>query len=361
MKILVISDYSSYLSSRPEAEIFIGLKQKGVEVEIITDGNSIYAKKFQDAGIKVIDALPTDKFSNKTVSFIKNILVKGKHDALLLYNSKAIINGIRAAQSLNIKVVLYRGYTGNIHWWDPSMYLKYLNPRVDRIICNAKAIQELFEHQLFFKNGKAVTINKGHDLQWYSNVENADLIEFGIPENSFVVTCVANARKMKGIKYLVKAMDFIPVEIPIHLLLVGRGHDTDKILRIVSRSPNKKKIHFAGFRKDGLNIVKSSQVFAMASITGESITKAVIEAMALGIPPVITDIPGNRELVVNEESGLVVPMKDPTALAKAMVKLYKKPELGMEYGKNARQRIGEVFNNKRTIEEYYKLLMELTR
>ncbi|NCP46173.1 MAG: glycosyltransferase family 1 protein, partial [Flavobacteriales bacterium] len=164
IKILVISNYTNTISARPEAEIFLGLKQKGVEITIITEKDSEYAKKFEAAGIRVIDGLPKKKNCGKSQELIRNELIQGKYDALLLYNSKAISNGIKAAKNLPVKVILYRGYTGNINWWDPTAYTKYLHPRVNKIICNANAIQELFERQLFFKKGKAVTINKGHDL-----------------------------------------------------------------------------------------------------------------------------------------------------------------------------------------------------
>jgi len=359
IKILVISNYTNTISARPEAEIFLGLKQKGVEITIITEKDSEYAKKFEAAGIRVIDGLPKKKNCGKSQELIRNELIQGKYDALLLYNSKAISNGIKAAKNLPVKVILYRGYTGNTNWWDPTAYTKYLHPRVNKIICNANAIQELFERQLFFKKGKAVTINKGHDLSWYEGIEKTDLTVFGIPDDAFVITCVANARRMKGMKYLVKAMDFIPTNLPIHLLLVGTGLDSVEIMNIVSKSPNKDKIHFTGFRKDGLNIVKSSNAFVLASIKGESITKAVIEAMSLGIAPLITLIPGNRELVVNGESGLVVLMKNPKALAEGMVTLYNNPELCNKYGIQAKERIKTVFNTQQTVEGYFSLLKEL--
>ncbi len=130
-------------------------------------------------------------------------------------------------------------------------------------------------------------------------------------------------------------------------------------MKIVNNSPNKDKIHFAGFRKDGLSIVKSSNVFVLASIKGESITKSVIEAMALGIAPLITLIPGNRELIIDGESGLVVPMKNPQSLAEGMMKLYNNPELCKEYGQHAKERIDTVFNTQRTVEKYLSLLQGL--
>lgn len=360
IKILVISNYNNTVSARPEAEIFLGLKKKGVDIDIITDAGSEYAQRFKDAGIRVIDALPKKKFCKDSQTVIRKTLQEGGHDILLLYNSKAIINGLKAAKDLPVKIILYRGYTGNINWWDPTAYAKFLNPRVDKIICNAKAIQELLEKQLFFPKGKAVTINKGHDLSWYQGVEKMDIHKaFDIPKDAFVITCVANARRMKGMKYLTKAMDYIPADKPIHLLLVGSGLDSPDIMKIVNNSPNKANIHFTGFRKDGLSIVKSGNAFVLASIKGESITKAAIEAMALGIAPLITLIPGNRELVIDGESGLVVPMKNPKALAEGMLKLYNNPEQTKRYGEKAQKRIDTVFNTKQTVEKYLELFHSL--
>lgn len=360
IKILVVSNYTFFSSTRPEASIFIGLKQLGVDATIMTNGSCEHAENFRNAGIKVIDFMPDKKFSNSATQAIKNELLNGSYDALLLFNSKAIINGINAAKHLPVKVILYRGYTGNIHWCDPTAYFKYLHPRVDKIVCNSKAIEELLHRQLFFKKEKAITINKGHDLQWYENVEPLDLSEFGVPKNAFVAACVANARTMKGIKYLLQATYYVPNDLPIYWLLVGRGLDDAQAKKIQANSPNKNKIIFTGFRPDGLRIVKASQTFVLASIKGESITKSVMEAMSLGVAPVITNIPGNRELVIHEESGLVVPTKNAKAIADAVVKLYNNADKRSVYAENARKRIDQYFNTRKTATEYLAMLKELT-
>lgn len=359
IRILVISNYSFFSSTRPEASIFLGLKQLGVDITIMTNGSCEHAENFRKAGINVIDFMPDKKISSKAIKTIKDELVKGNYNALLLYNSKAIINGIKAAKHLPVKVILYRGYTGNIHWWDPTAYFKYLHPRVDKIVCNSKAIEELLHRQWFFKKEKAITINKGHSLQWYEKVEPLNLSEFGIPKNAFVAVCVANARTMKGIKYLLQATHYVPDDLPIYWLLVGRGLDDAQAKKIQANSPNKNKIIFTGFRPDGLSIVKASSTFVLASIKGESITKSVMEAMSLGIAPIITNIPGNRELVIHEESGLVVPSKNPKAIADAVIKLYQNPEMRNAYAENARKRINLHFNTGKTVSEYYNMLNNL--
>lgn len=346
-------------TSRPEAEIIIGLAKAGLDMTVMTHGETEYARRFRDNGVKVIAFHPEKKFQRAESQRIRQELIKGDFDILQLYNSKAIINGIRAARGLKVKVVLYRGYAGHIHWYDPAAYLKYLHPRVDKIVCNSIGVGAHFRKQLFLDKSKLVTINKGHDLSWYNDVIPADLNVLGIASNAFVVSCMANVRPMKGIKYLLQSMEFIPNDVPIHLILGGDGTDSVEFRKIADTSLNKERIHLLGYRSDALSITAASQVCALASIKGESITRAVQEAMALGVTPVITDIPGNKELVEDGVSGLVVPMKDPKALADAILKLYRDPGLHRKLGEGARNHIATKLSHQKTIEEMKSLYEEI--
>jgi L-malate glycosyltransferase len=164
---------------------------------------------------------------------------------------------------------------------------------------------------------------------------------------------------MKGLPYLLKALKYLPKDIPLHFILVGRNVDTKENLRIVKEGNYQDKVHFFGYREDVLNLVASSNIFVLPSLYGESITKSVLEAMALGIAPVITDIPGNTELVESGVSGLVVPRKNPKALANAIYQLYQNPELCKQFGQKSKERIDTVLNNSLTIEKTAQLYREL--
>lgn len=360
MKILVISNYRETISVRPEAELFIGLKKVGVDVSIMTYGDADYCRKFKEAGIRVIDFHPEKKLSRTEIEIIKTELRNGQYDVLHLFNSKAIVNGIRAAKGLSVKIVLYRGYTGNVHWYDPTAYFKYLHPRVDKIWCIAQSIEDYVRKQLFFDKKRPVAIHKGHDLKWYKNIKAIKRAELtNVPSDGFWVTHVSNNRPMKGIPYLLQAMKYIPKELPIHLIVIGRNMDSENNLALIKDFPNKNNIHFLGYRTDVLNIVKASDVFVLSSLFGEATTKAVIEAMSLGVAPVITDIPGNRGLVINEKCGLLVPPKNPKAMAGAMLRLYKNKSLCSEYGAAAQQQIDDHFNIKTTVLEIKQLYESL--
>jgi glycosyltransferase involved in cell wall biosynthesis len=351
-KVLVISDYRPTSSVRPEAEIFIGLAKMGYSIDIMTYGEAEYCTRFREHGIRVIDFHPAKKFDRAEGAFIRKHLEEGKHDIIHLFNSKAIITGIRAAKNLPVKVVLYRGYTGNIHWYDPTAYLKFLHPRVDKIMCLAKSVEEWIARQMpASSRGKLITINKGHSLDWYDSIEPGNLQSAGVPAGVFTIACVANNRPMKGVKYLMQAICLLPPGLNIHFLLIGKGMDSPELKNIVKNSSYRSNIHYPGFRKDVLPLVKACDAFTLPSIKGEATTKAVIEAMALGIAPVISNVPGNRELVINEESGLVVPMKDAQALAKALERMHTQADLRSRLASGARRQIAENFNTERTVRE----------
>ncbi|MGB3619704.1 MAG: glycosyltransferase family 4 protein [Catalinimonas sp.] len=365
IKVLVVSDYRSFHTVRPEAEIFIGLAGMtppgAFEVTVMTTAAAAYAPRFEAAGVRVIDFQPQSKFDPSESGRIREELVRGDYDVLQLYNGKAIVNGLRAARGLPAKVVLYRGYTGHVHWYDPTAYLKYLHPRVDRVVCNSRGVAEMFRRQLGFAAHKAVVIRKGHRLAWYEDVAPLDLpTELGLPPDAFVVSCTANNRPMKGVPDLLSAFAQLPADLAhVHLLLMGRDMDTPANRRLLAGTPAADRVHFLGFRPDALRIVAASDVFALASIKGESITKSVIEAMALGVTPLITSIPGNWELVLPGRSGLVVPPHAPAAFAEALTRLARDPARCAEMGRAARRRVETHLNHKTTVEQYAALYREL--
>ncbi|MFT6747589.1 MAG: glycosyltransferase involved in cell wall biosynthesis [Glaciecola sp.] len=359
IKILVVSNYSNTLSARPEAEIFLKLAALGVKIDIVTDKKSHYASKFIAAGITVIDHTPRKKISLQSISLFKNMLTTGKHDLLLLYNSKAIINGLISAMFLKTKVILYRGCAGNISSWDPFAYLKYLNPRVDKVICNAESAALLLQKQSFFVNHKAITIHKGHDASWYNNENTYDLSLFSIPKNAFVVCCTANARPVKGVRFLIESMKYIGNQYPVHFIIMGTGHEDKINLKLINSLERKNNIHLVGFRKDNLSIIKSGDAFVLPSVDQETLTKSVIEAMSLGVTSIITDVPGNKILIDDRKTGLIVPTKNPKAIADAIIYLHDNPDKSQALGVEGKKHIEQNLSNNDTAQKYLHLFNEM--
>ncbi|NNE30375.1 MAG: glycosyltransferase family 4 protein [Saprospiraceae bacterium] len=361
IRVLVISEYKDFHSTRPEANTFIGLANEGMDVHVMSWPDPRLKSAFIEAGITVVDWHPEKKFDKKEIKRIRQYIVDHRIEVVHLFNGTAIVNGIQAAKKTSAKIVLYRGFIGHINWYDPSAYFKYLHPAVDAIMCNAKGVEEYLRKQLIFGKDKARTINKGHDIDWYKVEEKRDIREeLGIPQESFLLVNTSNNRRMKGIPYLLKAFNQLPAYSPVHLLLIGRGMDDAKNLEIVKQGGKGDKIHFLGFQEDVLPIVADCDAFVLSSLWGESITKAVIEAMSLGVAPIITDISGNKELVVDGISGLVTPARDFKTMAKAIQKLFNDRELCEALGRNAKKHIEQNLNTKQTIAKLKALYEELT-
>jgi len=362
MKILVLAKYDQFHTVRPEAEIFISLSKIGYDITIMTKTVYQYAKIFKKQGIKVIDFEATKKLNQQEIKFIQKELTHGKYDVMHMYNNISMVNGLAAAKNIKITCVLYRGYSANVNWFDPTLYMKLLHPRADYIICNSEGVAQIMRDKGKVNPQKLITINKGHKLEWYQDIEPFKIREeLGLKKDSILVVLVANNRNMKGTKYLMESTKYLDPKKNMHILLVGRDLDNEKNLKILNNSPFKENVHFLGFRKNALNIVKSCDIFLLTSIKGESITKSVIEAMSIGVAPVISDIIGNKELVEDGVSGLVVPSKDSKKFALALDELYSNRALLKKIKSNAKKHIANKLNHEQTVKKYQEFYKSISK
>ena len=359
-RILVISDYREINSSRPEAEIFIRLVQMGHTVHILTHpGATYYNERFRSFGILVVEQHPERKAYLPYIRFLRQFIREGKYDFVHAFNSHGLTNAIWAMIGLDAKLIAYRGYAGHLHWYDPMMYVKYFHPRVDHIICLSDEIRTILSRHMPWGKFKLTTIPKGHDPGWYDYVPRIDRASMGFSENDILLTCVANVRPFKGIKYLMQATYLIPPEIPLHILCIGRGYEVGTVKSLIDDSPLTDRIHLLGYRKDALSIVKMADASILTSTHGEALTKSVIEAMCLGTPPIITNIPGNDGLVEDGVSGWIIQTKDPTSTAKAIIEMAGDPHGRKRRGKNATERILKYFHTDETVRRFLKLYEKL--
>lgn len=352
-KILVISNYDdAWNVVRPEGELFIGLQQRGdFAITVMTPAQAPYAQRFREEGIRVIDFYFTSKFDRENTRRLRRELQAGQYDILHLFYNRAVANGVRAAAGLPVKVLVYRGYTGNIHWWDPTVYLTYLHPRIDLVTCVSPAVKETFDQQPVFPSEKAVVVSKGHDPAWYADIEAADLGEFGFPAGSLVFTIVANARRMKGIEYLVEAIAALPPDLPVAFLFIGKGLKKIKAVKRLRKTAYARRVAFAGYRTDALRLVRAADVSLLPSVKGEGLSKVLLEALFLGKPVIMTDIPGNRGVGIAEQTALVVPPRQPAALAGAIERLASDPALRQRLGAAGLAHVKEQYSVARSVEE----------
>lgn len=327
----------------------------------MTEAGSPYTQEMKAAGIRIIDFHPNKKFQPTAIRRIREELLSGQYQLLHLYNNKAIVNGLLAARGLPVKVATYRGYTGNLEWWNPMAYFQHLSPRVDLITCVSPAVKEAFDRLPFFDTRKAVVVGKGHEMGWYEHIQPAKLEAiFSIPADRLVVGIVANARRMKGMQYLIEAIRLLPANLPLHFLFIGRGLDQPANRRVLDRSHYADRISFAGFRTDVLELLLAADISLLPSVKGEGLSKVLLESMFLGKPTIMTSIGGNRHLGIHRETAWIVPPRSATALAEALQKLATEEPLRTQIGLAGKAYVTTHFSAKQSaaaLDEAYRRLL----
>jgi glycosyltransferase involved in cell wall biosynthesis len=340
--------------------MFVGLKNAGVDVAVVCPPGGP-REWLAENGVRVLEVPLRKQLDRDAVRRLRAELAQGRYDVLHLFSNKALQNGLAASRGLPVKIVAYRGIVGNVSFFSPVSWLRFLNPRIDRIVCVANAVRDYFLEMrpafLRLPPERLVTIYKGHSLDWYRDAP-ADLTTVGLPLGAFAIACVANYRPRKGIEVLVDAFGELPDA--AHLLLIGGGMDALRLRRRIAASSAAARIHVLGYRADAPALTAACRVFVLPSTKREGLSRSLIEAMAYGVAPVVTDCGGSPELVVDGVSGLVVPVADARALAAAVRRLYDQPELRARLGRAARERIRTSFRIEdtiaRTLEVYRSLV-----
>jgi hypothetical protein len=146
--------------------------------------------------------------------------------------------------------------------------------------------------------------------------------ELGIAPNEFVVGTVANFRPQKDYpNLLAAAKHLMDAGLPIRFVAVGQGPGENEVRRLHRELELGSQFVFTGFRDDAVRVMAACDVFVLAS-KWEGLPVAVMEACALGLPIVATNVGGLAEEFVNEDTALLVPAHNSTALANELQRIY---------------------------------------
>ena len=181
-----------------------------------------------------------------------------------------------------------------------------------------------------------------HQFTPHPGLKDEVRAEWGIPVADPVVGCVANINPQKGILELVRAFAAMRSRRPdARLVLVGAEYATHASYSAAVRAEmtvggliEGQDVVFVGGREDVERQLAGMDVVALAAVPrSEGITTAILEAMATGLPVVVTDVGALREAVTDGGCGLVVPPGDVTSFATALGRLLEVPSLRAEMGR----------------------------
>ena len=186
--------------------------------------------------------------------------------------------------------------------------------------------------------------------------------EFVEPEEHLVGN-VARTDPWKGQAYYIEAAKLVLDQIPnVKFLIVGKDSEgsrySDELKALARKHGIEDRVIFTGYREDVLSVMKSLDVFVLPSL-GEPFGRVLIEAMALEKPVVATGSGGVPE-IVTEDTGRLVPEREPGPMADAIVALLRDPDRRVAMGKAGRARVDGMFTmeiHARNIENVYRELL----
>jgi L-malate glycosyltransferase len=232
--------------------------------------------------------------------------------------------------------------------------------QVDLFICASDAIRRMVVADGVPKR-RAVTVHEGIDLARVDAAPPAPLHEeLSLPRGAPIVGNVAALVPHKGQRHLVDAAAEVVRRQPdMRVVIAGEGELQRALQQQIRHHRLGKHVVLAGFRPDVLSLHKAFDIFVMSSIT-EGLGTSLLDAMACGRPVVATSVGGIPEVVVDGETGLLVPPRDAAALADAIGRLLADPQLRQRMGAAGLQRVTERFTSEimvRNTERMYRRIL----
>ncbi len=145
----------------------------------------------------------------------------------------------------------------------------------------------------------------------------------------------------------------------VDLLMVGDGPLRPDLERLTRGLGIAARVKFLGIRRDVADVLRAADAFALTSVS-EAASLTLLEAMATGLPALVTNVGGNPEIVRDGVDGLLVPRGDAAACGAAIVRLFREPGLIEKLGANARRRVRDKYRLEQTVGAYYGLYRRLT-
>lgn len=237
-------------------------------------------------------------------------------------------------------------------------------PRTARLVGNSNSVADFYRQQQFPADRIRVVPNgielpeSAHGLP--SAERDRRRYELaGLPPGAKVLGFVGRLARQKRVLDLIWMLVLLESLRPdIYLLLVGDGPERESLERFVRELNVESRVIFLGHRQDIPAILPLLDVFCLAS-DFEGMSNSIMEAMAVGLPVLASDIPPNRELVQEGQTGYLVPVGDRAAYARAAVLLIEDAQLAERLGAAGRQRMADDFSIEKMVAGYAQIYREV--
>ena len=385
MKVLVIGSvaFSFRTLLVHQIDYFIS-RNLTVEIACSPDKDADYLKEIGYTVHTMSIARKIDPVSNlQSIFSLYQLMRREKYDLVHVHAPVSAILGRVAAKLAGVKRVVYtaHGFRFNDEMSVASYQFYFWIEKIAAIV-TSKILTQSWEDFETAKESGLIPVQRlgylgnGIDIHKFDRTRLAPETrakirqEFNIPSDRLVIGIVARITKIKGHGDLLTAFAKLQSQFDnLHLLIVGGRIDSEtdsyqeEIERQIEKHQLQHRVTITGIRTNIPELLSAMDILSLPSYW-EGLPRSVIEAMAMELPIVTTDIRGCREAVVDGVTGLVVPPGDSDSLATALAQLLMNPDLRCSFGKAGRERVEVEYDERNVFERlattYQELGMELS-
>lgn len=287
---------------------------------------------------------------------IRCLIKRLKACAVHAHTSHGHTLALLATTGLNVPVLVTRRVDFPLKrgWLSRWKY----GPRVQRFIAVSSAVGHILSRG-GIETTRVSVIRDGVNPTRIAEVQTGHFKqEFNIPAHAVLVGCIAHLTDHKDHRTLLDAWAQVERRSPdAWLAIIGTG-ELEATLKSHAATLGLQHIVFTGFRRDIPAILHSLDIFTLSSHL-EGLGSSVMDAMLAGVPVVATRAGGIPELVTHERTGLLVPIRDPSALADALCRVIVDRDLRQRLGIAGRYAAEPAFTAQRMVDEHVALYQEL--
>ncbi len=327
-------------------------------VVCLYNGDKIVAQQIRALGIEVIDLGMTRKWRLDALIRFFDLLRQRRPQILHTWMFHANIPGRVLGRLAGVPIIIGSEQTMGQEGQIRRRLNRLTAVWADCVICVAQKVADFVHEQVGIPRDKLLVIANGVDTQTFSPSSTTKAADW----QPRIIGNVGRLEPVKGTRFLIDAFAQVASQFAdAQVWLVGDGTERQSLAMQAQQQGIAAQIEFLGMRPDVATLLTQMDIFVLPS-QWEGMPNAVLEAMAAGLPVIATGVGGTTEVVVQDETGLLVPAADPTALAKAIATLLSDPALCRRMGAAGRQRAEQHFSIEQTVGKtvglYEKLLDE---
>jgi len=345
-----------------------GMESAGWNVtSVCSDGKSI--DELRSKGYQII-TVPISRSMNpiKHIFSIWNLIDlfrREKYDVIHVHTPVAALIARIAAKLTKIPLIVYTAHGFYFHddmpSWKRNFHIaleRFAGKYTDLLFTQSSQDAVTAVEEKIIEQDKVFVIGNGVNVSLYNpekiSKNNTLRKSFLIPDDAFVICMVGRLVKEKGVvEFLESAIRLAENNENVWFVLVGERLKSDHAIGVESVVQEAKKklgnrLILTGLRQDIPSILWMVDLFCLPSWR-EGMPRTIIEAMMMAKPVIATDIRGSNEEVINEETGLLVPIRSPEKLAEAMQRCIDKPFWSKLLGIEGRKRALNLYDERNIV------------